>query len=202
MSNGVDCSITAGIAKTPGATFVAENAGWFIFCNFRAVIFSDKTQLTGWGRTIPQFQPKHRPFLGIVSFTSANPELLPWTTTKGSISEDSLVWQEAKSRMGAIAKPILRLLDARYTDEGTDIAPKELADLSGESTNVFKIVISKNRNFTSPPKKLLKDVSVQYYAKREELDAIKKHFSRSYMSAKEIGRTTFDYFLKNEIGSE
>ncbi|MGD0193089.1 MAG: ATP-binding protein, partial [Rhizomicrobium sp.] len=66
--DSVDCSILAGIAKPTGDRFLAETAGWFVFCNYRTVLYGDKSQLTGWGAALPIFQPKHRPFLGIVLF--------------------------------------------------------------------------------------------------------------------------------------
>jgi hypothetical protein len=143
-ANGVACSVTAGIASAAaGDKYPADTAGWFVFCNFRTVIYGDKTPLTGWGATLPLFQPKHRPFLGIASFTSADLEALPWTTTKGSINEDSLVWQEAKLRMVAVARPVLRLLDERYSSAGTEIDPTQMAKLSGAPENVFKAVASR-----------------------------------------------------------
>jgi hypothetical protein len=64
-SDGVDCTITAGIASATGDKFLADAAGWFVFCNFRTVIYADKSPLTGWGGTLPMFQPKHRPFLSL-----------------------------------------------------------------------------------------------------------------------------------------
>jgi len=198
-SNGVGCSITAGLAKTSTDNFRADTAGWFVFCNFRTVIYGDKTQLTGWGSLLPLFQPKHRPFLGIVSFTAADPELLPWTTTKGSINEDNIVWQEAKAKMAASAKPIIHLLDTRYSSGGTDIAPQQLAELSGATSNVFDAAISKQRTFLLPTKAPPKEVKVQYNAKVEEIEKIRKHLSRSKLSASAIGRKTFDHYLKNEV---
>jgi hypothetical protein len=101
-SGKVSCNITAGIAVAKGDTFRDRNAGWFVFCNGRAVLFADKSNLTGWGAGLPIFQPKHRPFLGTVFFVSSDPEALPWTTTKASVNEDSAVWQEAKRHMTTV----------------------------------------------------------------------------------------------------
>jgi hypothetical protein len=199
-SGEVDCTITAGIAVAAGGKFLTEAAGWFVLCNFRTIIYGDKSLLTGWGSTLPLFQPKHRPFLGLVSFTSPNPEALPWTTTKGSVNVDDLTWQEARARMPAVAKPILRVLDSRYSQEGTEIEPLKIAQLSGQSTNVFEAAVSKQRAFTTIVKEAPKDVRVQYTAKRSEIDKIRKHFARSNMSASEIGRKTFEFFLRNEVG--
>jgi Histidine kinase-, DNA gyrase B-, and HSP90-like ATPase len=91
--NGVSCAVIAGISIPKGKFHTAEVAGWYIFCNGRAVAFADKTVLTGWGTFLPNFQPKHRPFIGLVFFTSDQPERLPWTTTKSSINQESAVWQ-------------------------------------------------------------------------------------------------------------
>jgi hypothetical protein len=197
----VDCTITAGIASAAGDKFVGEAAGWFVFCNFRTVIYGDKTPLTGWGSTLPLFQPKHRPFLGLVLFTSANPESLPWTTTKRSVNEDDVIWQEAKVRMVAVAKPVLRFLDSRYPTEGVDVDPKRIAELSGRASNVFDAAVSQRRAFTAPPKEPPKETKVQYYAKRSELERVRRHFGRSNnnMSASEVGRQTFEFFLRNEV---
>lgn len=201
-ASGVDCSITAGIASPSGGLFLSEASGWFVFCNFRTVLYADKTPLTGWGGALPIFQPKHRPFLGIVSFVSANPEALPWTTTKGGINEDNLAWQEATLRMAAAAKPIIRFLDTRYSSEGTDVAPSGLAQLSGKANNVFDATVSKARTFISVSKTAPKSMRIQYEAKKSDIEAIRKHFGRSGMSASEVGRRTFEYFLKNAVGEK
>ena len=201
-SDGVSCSITAGIAAASGDKFVADAAGWFVFCNFRTVIYGDKSRLSGWGDTLPLFQPKHRPFLGLIFFTSADPELLPWTTTKGSINEDNLVWQDAKMRMVANAKPILKFLDARYSAEGTEVDPGRVAKISGPPENVFEATVSQHKLFKVKRKAGSKQVKVQYFASQPELDRVRKHFARATMSASEIGRKTFDFFLRNEVGGE
>jgi hypothetical protein len=72
----------------------------------------------------------------------------------------------------------------------------------GSYANVFDAAISKQRAFTAIAKEAPKDVKVQYTAKRSEIDKIRKHFSRSNMSASEIGRKTFEFFLRNEVGEK
>lgn len=196
---GVDCSITAGIASPHSDRFLAESAGWFVFCNFRTVLYADKSSLTGWGNSLPMFQPKHRPFLGIVLFTAQDPEDLPWTTTKGSLNEDHRAWQDAKLRMAATAKPVLRFLDSRYGEEGTEIQPSGLAKLSGKAGNVFGVSSSPKRAFTPATKTGAKTLRVQFDAKVSEVAKVRRHFGRDEMAASEIGRKAFDYFLRNEV---
>jgi len=200
--DGVDCSILAGIASPTSGRFESAAAGWFVFCNYRTVLYGDKSPLTGWGGALPLFQPKHRPFLGIVLFTAADPEALPWTTTKGYINEDNRAWQEAKLKMAAAAKPVISFLDKRYTNDGTEILPSGIAKLAGEGVNVFEAAVAAKSTFVAPvakKKKASTTKKVQYDAEESELNKIRKYFGRSNMSASEIGRVTFDHFLRKVV---
>jgi hypothetical protein len=202
----VDCSILAGIATPAGGRFLNAGAGWFVFCNFRTVLYGDKSLQTGWGGgDLPLFQPKHRPFLGIVLFTSSDPEALPWTTTKGHINEDSAVWQEAKLKMAAVGKPVTGFLDKRYSDEGTSIQPSGIAKLAGEGMNVFDAAIGNRSTFILPSRKTKKPkttTKIQYEISLKELERVRRHFGRTNMAGTEIGRYTFDYFMENEVGEK
>ncbi len=119
----VDVAILAGLGVPKDKRYLAETAGWNVYCNGRSVISYDKTGLTGWGvdGLLPSFQPKHRPFVGIVFFTSKHPESLPWTTTKLGVNPDNIVWQRTLKRMADAGKQVTRFLDARYSEDGTSI---------------------------------------------------------------------------------
>lgn len=194
----VSYSITAGIAVPTGGRYQQETAGWFVFCNGRTVIYADKAQLTGWGALLPIFQPKHRPFLGLVFFVSAKPEDLPWTTTKASVDQESLVWQQAKRNMAVLGREIVGFLDRRYTDEGTEVAPEELVEASGNNVSLLSASVSSQKTFEAPPPKLVEDVTIQYPAKIAHVNKIRAYLGRAAMSAREVGKYTFDYFYKNE----
>ena len=199
-SGSVSCNITAGIAATSGETFRDRNSGWFVFCNGRAVLFADKSSLTGWGGAgLPIFQPKHRPFLGTVFFVSPNPEALPWTTTKASVNEESAVWQEAKRHMVKVGRVITGFLAKRYTGEGTEIAPAELQDASGGRVSVLAAAVAKQRTFKPPTKPGPKKIRIQYEAKVADVKRVETYLRRPGMGGSEVGRYTFDYFLKNEV---
>ncbi|WP_334265876.1 hypothetical protein [Bradyrhizobium symbiodeficiens] len=201
-SGEVTCNVTAGIAATAGETFRDRNAGWFVFCNGRAVFFGDKTSLTGWGVTLPIFQPKHRPFLGTVFFVSANPEALPWTTTKASVNEDSTVWQEAKRRMTTVGRVVITFLDRRYTDDGTEVASADVQSASGAKVSVLKAAASEQRAFKPPTKPAPKEMRIQYSAKIADIKKIATYLRKPNMGGSEVGRYTFNYFLKNEVGED
>lgn len=200
----VSCAITAGIGIPQGGMFKDKSSGWFVFCNGRTVISSDKTSLTGWGELglLPIFQPKHRPFLGTVFFVSQDAELLPWTTTKSGINEDSGIWQEAKRHMTAVGRTVISFLDGRYTEAGTEVPPSELKSATGDSVSVMSASVTPNRQFSPPKYAPPETVSVQYQAKVSDLKCIRKYLGRSNMSATEIGKHTFNHFLRNEIEEE
>jgi hypothetical protein len=200
--DGVEYDITTGISRA-SARFTGEFAGWFIYCNGRALLFADKSEQTGWGGEIlPVFQPKHRPFLGLVFFYSDSPELLPWTTTKDSINQESSVWQDAKRQMTRLARPVIKLLDDRYSNDGTDFALRDLENVAGAKTSSFAATVSAPRSFMVTKKKKAETVRIQYDAELREMEAIKRHVGKSSLTGTKIGRMTFEYYLRNEVGSK
>lgn len=200
----VTCAISAGIGVPQAGAFRDRSSGWFVFCNGRAVISADKTPLTGWGGGgLPIFQPKHRPFLGTVFFVSEDPEQLPWTTTKASINEDSAIWQMAKREMASLGRVVVSFLDGRYTDEGTEIASKDLQDASGESrVSVLSAAVAKPQSFKAPKAVENPTTRIQYDARVVDVKRIAKHLKKPYMSGSDVGRHTFHYFLRNEVGEK
>lgn len=196
--DGVSCAVMAGIGIPKGKFHVADVAGWYIFCNGRAVAFADKTSLTGWGTFLPVFQPKHRPFIGFVFFTSKQPEELPWTTTKSSINQESSVWQHALRVMGVVGKQITSYLDKRYSDAGTEISTDELSEVAGDPESALSAISRKARTFRYSKRKRI-TTSVQFSVKTAEVGEIRRYLGQRTMSNSEIGRHTFDYFLENVV---
>ena len=202
---GVSCAIAAGIGEPQAGVFRDRSAGWFVFCNGRTVISADKTPLTGWatpGAGLPIFQPKHRPFVGTVFFVSDDPELLPWTTTKAGINEDSAVWQEAKRHMVVVGRSVISFLEGQSTDEGTEIASVELQEVGKERISVLSSAVSARRSFTPPPAVEFDTMRIQYDAKISDIRKIAEYLRRPSMGGAEVGRHTFFYFLRNEVGAK
>jgi len=202
--DGVTCAITAGIGIPQAGGFRERSSGWFVFCNGRAVVSADKTPLTGWGaeQGLPIFQPKHRPFLGSVFFVSEDPERLPWTTTKSGINEDSLVWQRAKRQMAAVGRTVVSFLDGRYTDEGTEVASKDLQEAAGDRVSVISAAAAKQHSFIAPKAPRRITTRIQYDAHVDDIKRIAGYLKRPSMSGSEVGRHTFNYFLRNEVGEK
>jgi hypothetical protein len=199
----VSCNITAGIAVSTGESYRDRNAGWFVFCNGRTVLFADKTTVTGWNAGLAIFQPKHRPFLGMVFFVSPDPEALPWTTTKGAINEESNVWQEAKREMVKVGHVITSLLDRRYGESERSIAPSELRSVSGTGVDFLTAAAStKAKTFRPPGVSRPRTMRIQYEANRADVQKIETYLRRPGMGGSEIGRYTFNWFLKNVVGED
>ena len=202
-SNSVTCTIIAGLGTPIAEKYRERGSGWFVFCNGRTVISADKSPLTGWNNNgLPIFQPKHRPFLGTVYFVSRYPDRLPWDTTKSRINEDSDVWQEAKRLMVSVGRSVTSFLDKRYSDEGTDIAQKELTEVAKERVDAMKASTASTSHFTTPKRPPKTTTRIQYDAKIKHVESVTEFLGRPGMSGSDVGRHTFHFFLRNEVGGE
>ena len=198
----VSILIEAGIGIPGGDNrYSSETAGWNVYCNGRQVIFFDKTELTGWGLDgyLPQFQPKHRPFVGLVFFSSETPKSLPWTTTKLGINPDNIVWQRSLTKMADVARQVTRFLDKVYGEDGTTITRDELTDAIGTAEVSVPRREATVSVFRAPVRSAPTTTTVQYKVDRKLLSEAKEATGSRSMSNSEIGRYTFDYFVENEM---
>jgi hypothetical protein len=75
-------------------------AGWTILCNDRAVLYSDRTELTGWGEAgVPRYHNQFIAISGIVEFKADDASKLPTTTTKRGIDASSALYLQIKNKM-------------------------------------------------------------------------------------------------------
>ena len=69
-------------------------------CNDRAVLFCDKSELTGWGETgVPRYHTQFIAVFGVVEFRCEDPAKLPTTTTKRGVDASSLLYLQVKNKM-------------------------------------------------------------------------------------------------------
>jgi len=198
--NGVTVTIYAGLAaRDKEGRWQAADAGWYVACNGRLVVSADKTELTGWGIGVGTFVPKYRGFVGLVFFYSRDPLLLPWTTMKRGLNQESLVFQRTRTRMAAIARPVMRFLDDMYSSEEREREPQRQVASGMKPQDIRVLTTRIPARFEARVQPLGEhQVSVQYYAKESELEKVKKALGRRSWPAKRIGRYTFDHFLKTE----
>lgn len=196
----VSIYIVAGIGVAENKRFTSERAGWTVYCNGRAVLYYEKSPLTGWGVPgyLPTFQPKHRPFVGMVFFASRDPSHLPWTTTKLGVNPDNHVWQRTLRKMADVGRQVTKFLDERYGEEGTTMSSDELTEAVGTPQRVYPTARSATA-FTPPKKAQPTTTSIQFSVERKLLGRVKAAIGEKSMSNSEVGRYTFDYFVENEM---
>ena len=80
--------------------YSSMDAGWTIICNDRAVVYCDRTELTGWGDArVPRYHTQFIAISGIVEFQSNDAAKLPTTTTKRGIDASSSLYLQVRHRM-------------------------------------------------------------------------------------------------------
>ena len=80
--------------------YSSQDAGWSVICNERAVVYSDRTELTGWGEDrVPRYHTQFIAVSGVVEFKSDDPSKLPTTTTKRGVDASSTLYLRVKNKM-------------------------------------------------------------------------------------------------------
>ena len=88
------------VNETESPRYSSEDAGWTVLCNDRAVLYSDRTELTGWGEAgVPRYHTQFIAISGIVEFRCGDPRSLPMTTTKRGIDASSTLYLQVKNKM-------------------------------------------------------------------------------------------------------
>ncbi|MCY3019396.1 MAG: ATP-binding protein [Planctomycetota bacterium] len=107
--DGVSVYLAVGLTRPPPTQqelddeqkmprFSRREAGWTVICNDRVLVYSDKTELTGWGTgVVPRYHNQFIAIAGLVEFTGA-PEMLPMTTTKRGV-ETTPLFLRVRDRM-------------------------------------------------------------------------------------------------------
>ncbi len=182
-------------------------SGWYIYCNDRLVLEADKSEVTGWGTTgLPKWHIDYVMFRGIVFLDAEETINLPLTTTKKGIDTTSDVYKSVLVYMKEAASNIIPFLKqvTKLGDEANNYR-KLLAE---QETKISVVEMKKidvtpeKRKFVAPAINIeliaqRKDsIRIAYDVKKEIANRAKYHSgSRSF---KELGATTFDYYVKME----
>ncbi|MGH7814652.1 MAG: ATP-binding protein [Candidatus Binataceae bacterium] len=85
---------------TEETKYSSLDAGWTVLCNDRAVLYCDRSELTGWGEAgVPRYHNQFIAISGIVDFRSDDLSKLPTTTTKRGIDASSSLYLQIKNKM-------------------------------------------------------------------------------------------------------
>ena len=197
--DGVHVRLLAGVGKSE-----PQEAGWYVFCNGRMVLYADRSRITGWGepRMMPRFHNQYARFRGAAFFDSEDPTLLPWTTTKDGVDEGVPLYSEAYNVMISIMQPVIRFLDAVDRDHEKPEGGRplvELLDSSARPTAITSLSLSEQFEYQKPPPPpppRERIITVQYKKPTRLVDAVKK--SLRVRSARAAGEKTFDYYMEQE----
>lgn len=179
-----------------------QNAGWYIYCNGRLVLYADKTETTGWGNDYRSYHPNLAAFRGYVYFESANLLALPWNTTKTGVDNLNRLYVLARERMKEAAQQVFRAIDD--TKKTMDVDSKSFEELpfvkgakeidmnysylsSIKTTTDFKI---------TQPEERPKVARISFTKLAEDVEKVQKHIGAG--SRKELGEKLFQYYVEME----
>lgn len=199
----VQVEIIAGMAAPPPSDLEPSERsetgyyGWFILCNDRVVLPSDKTESTVWGdEGFPRWHYQYNGFTGMVLFHSSDPNLLPWTTTKRHVDESSQLYRRAVSEMKKATRPWIEYTNQRKAD----LEEARAKEKKAESTPLFLVAPSPTLKVpTTPERPKIKMGNIHYQKPLSELNKVRKALGRGNMPYRTVGEMTFDYFVENEV---
>ena len=204
----VEVEIFAGY--TPGGR---QNCpfGWYVFCNDRLIIRKDTTIRTGWGGEggSNYHYPEDNRFLGLVFFRSDNPMSLPWKTTKEDIQYDSRVYRNVQVEMKSITKrlvDVIRLANKTKDPENGETIGKAFFE-GIPIKNINRITKEQQETVPAIKGEMIYDdlkvyispsTNIQYTVKKELLKKVKQVIGNPYMSNKNVGEMTYQYYIDME----
>jgi len=191
--------------------YSSEDAGWTVLCNDRAVLHSDKTEMTGWGEAgVPRYHTQFIAVAGIVEFRSNNAAKLPTTTTKRGVDASSQLYLQVKNKMREGMKLFTDFtnkwkVDLKRLAQFDDLDELSIAQLKKE---VEKLELNPTKNtalngeqyrpFLPKPKKALKNVRrISFKKKVVEIEAVSTYlFNVNDRDPSDVGERCFDEILK------
>lgn len=172
-------------------------SGWHVICNGRVVLSADKSSLTGWGRLFQKWHHQYSGFAGFISFKSADPSLLPMTTTKRSVDVSSEVFAKALSLIVDPTKAWISYTNMRRKDME---AAKQLERETGQ-VDLRKITEESSLllpdEFENPTLEAMANIS--YAVPLDQVDHLRVAFGSPSMTYRDVGLSTFRYTYQDLI---
>lgn len=221
-ADGVDVFVCVGFkgsipsqeevyAEQQKRQFSSMEAGWTIICNDRAVLYHDRTQLTGWGDIgVPRYHTQFIAIAGIVEFKSLDAAKLPTTTTKRGINASSPLYLEVRQRMIEGMR-----LFTNYTNKWKGSANESkqytegkrlctLDELKQEFPNLPSTSLHRGiggrrskPDLPLPTPEPSSDRRISYSKSVEDIETVRDHlFGEDEAEASEVGEECFDVMLK------
>lgn len=186
--------------------YSSVDAGWTILCNDRAVLHSDKSELTGWGEAgVPRYHTQFIAISGVVEFRSDDPWKLPMTTTKRGIDSSSPLYLQVKNKMREGMKVFTDYTNrwkgradesAKHVRIGKALSLAELkvqtTDLSFNQTRSRPLGYQYKPRLPLPPRIEPSVRRISFVKKVSEISAVAEYIGEPDMEPSEVGETCFD----------
>lgn len=178
-------------------------AGWYVVCNGRMLVFADKTRLTGWGDVIADYHPQYRRFRGYVYLTGDS-GAMPWNTAKTAVDEDSPVWGEVRKEIVAAlleARTAMNKIKREVGSGGAASSPMTSKLEKAKPTPLADLPPSKKLILPSgtsgAAKKRKSTQRIDFEVPQARFEEVAQSFDLSQPAT--IGKRLFDYYYEREI---
>ena len=209
--NGSDAPVKMRIYAGVGRSNPSD-AGWYVICNGRLVLGSDKSEKTGWGwesaemdaaSGTPRYHNQFARFRGYVLFDCDDAGRLPWNTTKTDIDPDDAIWLDARETMAGVMRPVIDFLNLVDSESDLPEAERQLTTaLQAAQTKAIAEVRSQQK-FSypkSPRQPRPKAVNIHFRKERERVNALQA--AMGTISARDTGDAAFEEAYKRYVEEE
>jgi hypothetical protein len=177
-----------------------DAAGWYVFCNGRALLFADRGRLTGWGEEVPRFHPQFRRFRGYVHL-SGDSAAMPWNTSKTDVDEDSEIWEQTRKHIvDALRKSITMMNRLKREVQQRPPDDRPLVAAVKRSKPAALEGLAERRTFTvpDPPPRIVADAKrISYSVSSDVFQQASDAMETDRPS--EIGQRSFAYWMRREV---
>jgi Histidine kinase-, DNA gyrase B-, and HSP90-like ATPase len=177
-----------------------DAAGWYVFCNGRALLFADRSRLTGWAEEVPRFHPQFRRFRGYV-YLSGDSAAMPWNTSKTAVDEDSEIWEQTRRHIVDALRKAIRVMNRlkrEVQQRPPDDRPLVAAVKASQPMMLERLVERRTFALPDPPPRITADARrISYSVSSEAFTRAADAMETS--KASEIGQRTFAYWMRREV---
>ena len=214
--NGAIPSEDDALAEQGETSRSSEDAGWTVVCNDRAVLFCDRSELTGWGEPgVPRYHTQFIAVSGVVEFKCDDPAKLPTTTTKRGVDASSLLYLRVKNKMRegmALFTGYTNRWKSQPTEVREQFATGEIATFSDLKEGIMNVSTSRTTvpledgrqfrpNLPAPRREDPQTRRITFTRNIEDIRTAAEYlFGDSEQSPSEVGQRCFNLILEEATG--
>ncbi len=191
--------------------YSSMDAGWTVVCNDRAVLYCDRSELTGWGEAgVPRYHTQFIAISGIVEFQSNDASKLPTTTTKRGVDASSYLYLQVKNKMREGMAMFTNFTNKwkgrgdeskKFIDSGTP-QPLDQTKVLAERLTMNPVHSGLRGEQFKPKLPMPKPEPtsrkrISFLKKLEEIQTVQRYlFGEEEVTASQVGEKSFDQMLR------